>query len=126
MGEKIRSFSDLKAWQEGHQLVLMTYKITDDFPTKENFNLTLQMRRCAVSITSNIAEGFSRKSNKEKDRFYYVTLGSITELQNQLLIAKDLHYLDYEKFKQISEQIVRIQKLVNGLIKSSKILNTKY
>jgi four helix bundle protein len=124
MSEKIKSFSDLKTWQEGHKLVLMIYKITEDFPTKENFNLTLQMRRCAVSITSNIAEGFSRKSNKEKDRFYYVTLGSVTELQNQLMITRDLHYLMEEEFNQVAQQTTKVQKLINGLIKSSKILNT--
>jgi len=126
MGEKIKSFTDLKAWQEGHQLVLMIYKITEDFPKKENFNLALQMCRCAVSITSNIAEGFSRKSQKEKVRFYYVALGSITELQNQLIIARDLGYLKKEKFNQLIEQTTHVQKLINGLIKSSKILNTLY
>jgi len=124
MGEKIKSFTDLKAWQEGHQLVLMVYKITEDFPQKENFNLTLQMRRCVSSITSNVTEGFSRKSQKEKARFYYVALGSITELQNQLIIAKDLSYLKKEEFNQLIEQTTMIQKLISGLIKSSKTLNT--
>lgn len=124
MGEKIRSFSDLKTWQEGHQLVLMIYKITDEFPKNEIFNLTSQMRRCVTSITSNIAEGFSRKSSKEKSQFYYVALSSLTELQNQLIISRDLNYFQKEMFNQLSEQTIKVQKLVNGLVKSSKILNT--
>ncbi len=124
MDGKIRLFTDLKTWQEGHNLVLMTCSITDQFPRNEIFNLTSQMRRCATSITSNIAEGFSRKSNKEKSQFYYIALSSITELQNQLIISKDLNYFQKEKFNQLSEQIIKVQKLLNGLIKSSKILNT--
>ena len=124
MNGKIRSFTDLKAWQERHQLVLIIYKVTEDFPQKENFNLTLQVRRSAISITSNIAEGFSRKSRKEKVQFYYVALGSITELQNQLIIARDIGYLEKEKFDQLNKQIIKVQKLINGLVKSARILNT--
>jgi len=124
MNGKIKSFTDLKAWQEGHQLVLMIYEITDIFPKKEIFTLVPQMRRCVISITSNIAEGFSRKSQKEKSQFYYVALGSITELQNQLIIARDLNYLNKENFSHLIDQIIKVQKLVNGLVKSSKILTT--
>lgn len=78
------------------------------------------MRRCVISITSNIAEGFSRSGKKEKIQFYYTALGSLTELQNQLLIARDLSYIDSELFKEIAEQTVLVQKLLNGLIKSIK------
>lgn len=90
--EKIRSFTDLKAWQEAHKLVLMIYKIIKDFPEGEKFGLISQMCRAVVSISSNIAEGFSRRSSKEKIQFYKISQGSITELQNQLLIAKDIKY----------------------------------
>ena len=100
MKEKIKSFTNLKTWQEGHRLVLKIYKITDKFPRKENFGLIPQMRRCVISITSNIAEGFSRKTSKEKSRFYYMALGSITELQNQLIIARDLDYLNKKEFNK--------------------------
>ena len=83
------------------------------------------MKRCAVSITSNIAEGFSRKSKKEKNQFYYISLGSTTELQNQLLISKDLEYITKAEFLKAAEQTVRVHKLINGLIKSSRdIQNT--
>ncbi len=121
---KIQSFTDLIAWKEGHQLVLLVYKITASFPSREANSLVDQMRRCAISITSNIAEGFSRRTNKEKSQFYYMALGSTTELQNQLLIARDLGYINQETFKILADRTVYIHKLLFGLIKSSKILNT--
>ena len=85
---KIKSFTDLNAWKESHKLVLMVYGVTKTFPREEIFALVSQMRRCAVSITSNIAEGFSRQSYKEKVQFYSISQGSVTELQSQLLIAR--------------------------------------
>lgn len=120
----IRSFTDLIAWKEGHQLVLQIYKITSLFPQKESYALVDQMRRCVVSITSNIAEGFSRRSRKEKAQFYYMSLGSTTELQNQLLIARDLGYIDKKTFDEIAQRTIFVHKLLFGLIKSSKTLNT--
>ena len=77
----IRSFTDLNVWREGHKLVLTIYKQTLNFPKSESYALIDQMRRCVVSITSNIAEGFSRSGKKEKTQFYYMALGSLTELQ---------------------------------------------
>ena len=71
---KIKSFVDLDAWKEGHKLVLVIYNLTKAFPHEEAFGLNSQMRRCAVSITSNIAEGFSRQSYKEKIQFYSISL----------------------------------------------------
>ena len=100
--QKIRSFTDLVAWQDAHQLALHIYKVTDGFPKKEIFSLVDQMRRCSVSISSNIAEGFSRQTKKEKIQFYYTALGSLTELQNQLLIAKDIEYISKQTFNEIA------------------------
>lgn len=117
---KIRSFQDLIAWQESHSLALKVYSITSKFPRQESFSLVDQMRRCVISISSNIAEGFSRNSQKEKRQFYYMSLGSVTELQNQLILSKDLNYISNEVFSGIYEQTVRVHKLTNGLIKSSK------
>lgn len=116
MAEKIKSFTDLIAWQEGHKLVIMVYKLTAEFPRNELFSLVDQMRRCAVSITSNIAEGFSRQGIKEKIQFYYMALGSMTELQNQLLIARDLGYIEADKFSEIAQKTVSTAKLINSLI----------
>lgn len=117
---KIRSFTDLNAWKEGHKLVLMIYEETKSFPKEELFGLVSQMRRAAVSITSNIAEGFSRQSYKEKIQFYSIAQGSITEIQNQLLIAKDVGFISKDRFKKMAEQSVEAHKVFGGLIKSSK------
>jgi len=117
---KIQSFTDLIAWKEAHKLALMIYRLTDKFPRKEMFSLTDQMRRCTVSVSSNIAEGFSRQSKKEKIQFYYTAKGSLTELQNQLLIARDVGYLEKPEFRKVSEQSILVSKLITGLIKSVK------
>jgi len=121
--KKIRSFTDLEVWKEGHKLVLMVYEATKSFPKDELFALTSQIRRCAVSITSNIAEGFSRQSFKEKVQFYFMARGSVTELQNQLLIARDVKYLNAAKFHEIAEQTVKVHKILNALITASKSRN---
>lgn len=115
--EKIKSFTDLKTWQEAHKLVLGIYKITKLFPREELRGLSDQIRRAAVSISSNIAEGFSRRSNLEKKQFYYLSLGSLTEVQNQLLIARDVGYLKVVDFKILANLSVDVSKLVNSLIK---------
>lgn len=114
---KIKSFTDLYAWQEGHKLVLMVYKATEDFPSKEVFGLTSQMRRSAVSITSNIAEGFSRNTAKDKVQFYSIAHGSLTELQNQIIIVRDIKYLERKIFKKIADQTITVHKLITGLKK---------
>jgi four helix bundle protein len=114
------NFTDLVAWQEGHKLVLEIYRITKHFPRTETFILSSQMQRSAISITSNIAEGFSRKGKKEKAQFYTTALGSLTELQNQLLIAKDLHYINEITYSEVDKQTVLTHKLINGLIKSAQ------
>lgn len=107
----------------GHKLVLRIYDATEHFPPKEVFGLTSQMRRAAVSITSNIAEGFSRNTSKDKCQFYIIAQGSLTELQNQLLIARDIGYIKEEGFREIAEQTVIVNKLINGL---KRIGDTQY
>lgn len=116
---KITSFTDLNAWKEAHQLVLMIYKSANKFPSEEKFGLIDQMKRSSVSITSNIAEGFSRSSKKEKIKFYFIAKGSLTELQNQLMVAKDIKYISGDVFKKLAGQTVTVHKLLNGLIKSA-------
>ena len=118
--KKIHSFTDLETWKQAHKLVLNVYQTTKSFPKEERFGLTDQMRRAAVSITSNIAEGFSRQGKKEKLQFYFISRGSLTELQNQLLIAKDIKYLQNKSFRKIAEQTIKVHKLINGLIRSIK------
>lgn len=120
---KIKSFTGLEAWRQSHVLVLTVYKLTRGFPKEELFALTNQIRRCVVSITSNIAEGFSRASWKEKSQFYSMALGSLTELQNQLLVSRDVGYLSRSQFESIADQTVVASRLINGLIKKSRSMS---
>lgn len=117
---KIKEFTDLVSWQEAHKLVIQIYVLTKKFPKTEIFGLVSQMQRAAVSITSNIAEGFGRQGYKEKIQFYYIAQGSLTELKNQLLIARDIKYIDTEHYFNINNQIEISHRLLQGLITKSK------
>lgn len=124
--QKIKTFTDLKAWQESHKLVLLIYTATKKFPKEETFGLTSQMQRAVISITSNIAEGFGRQGYKEKIQFYYLAQGSLTELKNQIITAKDIGYLNQESFKELMDQANISHQLLQGLITKSKtFLNHK-
>lgn len=120
---KIITFSDLNAWKEGHKLVLMIYAETKQFPPQEKFALVDQMCRAVISITSNVAEGFSRQGVKEKIQFYLMAKGSLTEIQNQLFIARDVKYISNEKFGEVWNQTIIVHKLITGLIKSVRSFN---
>jgi four helix bundle protein len=114
---KIRHFTDLEGWKQSHQSALDIYKVTKLFPKEELFGLTNQMRRAAVSVGSNIAEGFSRNTAKDKSQFYSVARGSATELESQLLLARDIGYLNEEVFDMTRERLNTVGKLVTGLLK---------
>ncbi len=118
--KRIKSFTELNAWKEGHKLVLMIYKITEQFPAKEKFSLVNQMRRSAISVTSNIAEGFGRRYKKEKIQFYSMARASLTEIQNQLFIARDVGYIKKEEFGDLVNQSIIVSKLLSGLIRKIK------
>ncbi|OGY24412.1 MAG: hypothetical protein A2172_01735 [Candidatus Woykebacteria bacterium RBG_13_40_15] len=118
--EKIKSFTDLTAWKEAHKLVLAIYKVVKTFPKEEKFCLIDQIRRASISVSSNIAEGFSRKSDLEKSHFYYQALGSLTELQNQLLVARDVGYIKEKAFLELANQTIVVSKLINSLIRYLK------
>ena len=118
--KKIKEFTDLMAWQEAHKLVISIYAMVKSFPNNENFGLTSQMQRAAVSITSNIAEGFGRQGYKEKVHFYYLAHGSLTELKNQLYVARDVGYIGSEEFNKNIKQLSTAHKLLQGLLKKSK------
>lgn len=120
MGNKIKNFFELDAWKEAHKLVLVVYEVTNNFPSKEVYVLTAQMLRAVISVTSNIAGGFGRAGLKEKIQFYSMAKASLTELQNQLIICKDLGYLSKKRFDEIWNQSVAVHKLINGLIRSLK------
>ena len=119
--QKARSFTDLIVWQEGHKMGLMVYQRTKSFPKEEIFGLTNQVRRAAVSVTSNIAEGFNRKSEKDKMHFYVMAQGSVAEIQNQLLVARDVGYMNKDDFSELADRTVDIHKLLTGLIRAIAI-----
>lgn len=108
--------SKLIVWQKSHKLVLMIYKITSDFPKEESFGLVSQLRRAAVSIPSNIVEGKARGSNKEYKRFLLMARGSLEEVKYQLLLSKDLEYINPEQYEFITLVSDEIGKMLNGLI----------
>lgn len=117
MGAAIKDFRDLVVWRRGHELVVQTYRATRSFPKEELFGLTSQMRRCSVSITSNIAEGFGRFSRPDKNRFYTIAQGSTTELQNQLIVAKDVGLLKEDQFATLFNKSVEVHKMLTALIR---------
>ena len=117
---KTRSFTHLKAWQYAHKYALSVYQICGSFPRDELYGLTAQLKRAALSVPSNIAEGFNRFSDKEKINFYYIALGSLTETQSQLLLAKDLKYVSNLDFKKLAEESQTAQRVLNGLIRAIK------
>ena len=117
----IRDFTDLLVWQKAYALVVKIYKLVRDLPSIEKYGLSDQLRRASVSITSNIAEGFSRQGMKEKIQFYYLAAGSLTEVRNQLLIVRDVGYLNTKvELEAILDNLVEVEKMLSGLIKSSK------
>ena len=113
---KIKSFKDLRIWQEGINLVKDIYILTKGFPKDEMYGLTSQMRRCSVSIPSNIAEGFRRYHNKEYKQFLSITLGSCAELETQVIISHELGYIKEESKEEIVEKIQYICKMTSRLI----------
>ena len=98
---KIRNYKDLNIWKRSIELVKNIYEISNSFPKEELYVLTSQLRRTAISIPSNIAEGFSRFHNKEYRQFLYIALGSCAELETQIIIANYLKYLDDDRFNDI-------------------------
>lgn len=118
MTEEIKNFYDLEAWKKTHQLVMNIYNITNDFPKEEQFGLISQLRRAASSITANIAEGFERYHFNDKIRFYYQARGSVGEVQNFLILSKDLGVVSNENYFELEEKVNETRRLINGLIKS--------
>lgn len=115
---EIKTFQDLKAWQEAHKLVLRVYQETKKYPADEKFGLVSQSRRAAVSISSNIAEGFGRYSARDKHHFYTMAKTSLAELQNQLIVARDITYLSDGGFDELYKQSEHVGSLVKGLMRS--------
>jgi four helix bundle protein len=116
----IKTFSQMEAWKACYQLFRVINALTKYFPKTEQFSLTDQLRRASISTTSNIAEGFAKQSYKEKLHFYSITLGSINEIQNQLLIAKECGYISSDEYILARDLSIHSHKITNGLIKKTK------
>ena len=113
----IRSYRELDVWKKGIELVKETYKLTEKFPEREKYGLVAQMRRSAISIPSNIAEGFRRYHNKEYRQFLYVSLGSCAELETQVTIAKQLEYIRESEEADLLEVLDHIGRMITNLLK---------
>jgi len=119
------SHKELKVWQKSIELVKSIYEFTNSFPQSEQFGLTSQMRRAAVSIPSNIAEGCGRNSNNELIHFLYIVLGSAAELETQIIISNELNFLDNEKSEKLLNLNFEIIKMTSSLINSIKTRDNK-
>ena len=117
MTEKIRDFRDLNVWKKGIEIVKDVYKMTEQLPKQEFYGLVSQMQRSAVSIPSNIAEGFNRFHNKEYKQFLYIALGSCAELETQVEVALELKYISNEKKKDILAKIDYESRMLTNLVK---------
>ena len=120
MSVKIESFKDLKIWQKGMEIVIDIYNLTKDFPREELYSMTSQMRRSAISIPSNIAEGFKRYHDKEYRQFLHITLGSSAELETQLILAKKLEYIKEKEAEKIYEKIDHLSRMITALMRKLK------
>lgn len=114
---KVKRFEDVIAWQKARELVKMVYEMTREGDFARDFSLKEQIRRAAVSIMSNIAEGFSRQTDKEFIQFLYIAKGSVSETQSQLYVARDLGYIEIEEFNRVYETASEIARLITGFIR---------
>ncbi|WP_294620227.1 four helix bundle protein [uncultured Bacteroides sp.] len=119
----MNTHKDLIVWQKSMQLVKDLYQATKFFPKEEIYGITSQMRRAAVSIPSNIAEGYGKAYNKEIIHFLYISLGSASELETQLIICKDINYLSDEKFEGLNRLNNEIIRMLSSLINKRSILS---
>jgi len=112
----MQNFKDLLLWQDAHQLVLKIYKLSEDFPKAETFGITSQLRRAAVSMPCNIAEGCGRYTSKDFANFLQIALGSTNETDYLTLLAKDLSYLSENQFSDVQEHLNKIRAMNINLI----------
>jgi four helix bundle protein len=116
----MKVYTELEVWKESRILVSEIYAISKSFPQQERYGLTDQIRRCAVSIPSNIAEGCGRRTAADTIQFLYISRGSLYELETQLYIALDLNYISNEDFLTVNSRILSCKKLINGFVKYHK------
>ena len=120
-------FQRVIAWQKAHEFVLLIYKISKHFPDEERFGLTSQLRRAAISIEANIAEGYKKLGKSDKLRFLNIAQGSLEECRDYHILAKDLNYINDDEYNQMKQSITTTSKFLNsyyeGIIKNSAMQN---
>jgi four helix bundle protein len=116
----MRKFKELEIWKLAKEITLDVYKLTEEIPSSETYGLASQMRRCSVSMPSNIAEGCSRSSNKDFVRFLGISLGSSFELETQLIITEEVGLLNSEKISPVITKVNKFQQQTNSFIQSVK------
>ena len=114
----LKNYKELNVWQKSYELCLMIYRITAEFPTEERYGLTSQIRRSAVSIPSNIAEGYGRKTTTDYIRMLYISYGSFCELETQILLTGDLGFIENGELETVKKSIAEIERMLKALIKS--------
>jgi four helix bundle protein len=121
----VRDFRSIGAWQKAHSLVLEIYKKTQAFPNAELYGLTSQIRRAASSIPANIAEGCGKESEAELARYMQNSMGSASELEYHLLLAKDLGYLEENQYQELNRATIEVKKMLSSFIKTLRLNNRK-
>ena len=113
----MKAFRDLKVWEKAHQLTLQVYQLTSSFPKDELYGLTSQVRRAAASIPANIAEGCGRNGDAELGRFMQIAMGSASELEYHLLLARDLSFLSEEVYSRLNLEVTEVKRMLASFIK---------
>ena len=117
----MRNYKELRVWERAHLLTLAIYKATTGFPRHELFGLTSQMRRCAASIGTNLAEGCGRRSNPEMARFIQIAMGSASELDYELLLSRDLHLLPLTEYESLQKELSEVRRMLAALYQTVKL-----
>ncbi len=121
----VRDFRKLKVWGRGHRLTLAVYEVTAAFPSEELYGLTSQMRRASAAIPANIAEGCGRGSNADLARFLQIALGSVSELENHLLLAQDLAFVQPAEHERLTGEVTELKRMLTSFVKSLKTFANK-
>ncbi len=116
----MRSFRDIKAWQKGHELALQAYRCTASFPDSERYGLTSQIRRAAVSVPANIAEGCGRSSDADFARFLHIAMGSASELEYLFLVSGDLSFIEADTHSDLQRRVAEVKRMLTGFIQKLK------
>jgi len=116
----MKDFKELRVWAKAHELTLLVYKLTRSFPRDEIYGLTSQVRRSAVSIGANVAEGCGRRSDGEMARFLQIARGSASETEYHLLLAKDLGFLPEAEFRTAEQKVVEVQRMLTSLVQKAQ------